>query len=257
MKKVFQNSFLFSLLSLSMIKFSSAYVPMSGNFLQDGMGRFLDMILQLATPVFELALGAGDSSEFFMAKALLLILIFLVVYGVLKNVDLFSNNAFSRFIVALVVSLLSIRYLPENDLIRGVILPYTALGLAITTFLPFLIFFFFVHKSVPGGFGRRDAWAVYAVFFLVLWYERSSDLGIANTIFTIALILVIISFIFDKSIHKYFQYSDFERAKEGIAQSARLKALEEYNLAMEVLRRQPNNRDALAVVKRTQKILSN
>lgn len=157
-------------------------------------------------PIFEAILGESSSNEFFFAKVLLLLLLYVVIYFSLQKSAIFGNRKGIIFVVSLVVSVLGIRYLPENDLVRGILLPYNTLAIAITTFLPFIIYFLFVHQSVSGGFGRRAAWALYAIVFAALLITRWNELApTSHWIYTIAIILVAISFLFDKTVHEYFE----------------------------------------------------
>jgi len=157
-------------------------------------------------PIFEAILGETSTSEFFFAKVLLLLLLVIVIYFTLQRTLIFGRQKGVMFIIALVVSVLGIRYLPETDLIKGILLPYSTLAITITTFLPFLIYFFFVHQSVSGGFGRRAAWAFYAIVFAALLVSRWDELApTAHWIYTVGIILVAISFLFDTTVHEYFE----------------------------------------------------
>jgi hypothetical protein len=167
--------------------------------------RLIDWIQSSYTPIFESLLGVDAFDEFFFAKIIVFILIFSVVFMILQNnIDIFRNNRFISFVVALGVSILSIRFITDNEFFLGILLPYGVMGAAITTLLPMLIFFFFVHTSVPGDVGRRFAWFFYGVIFLVLWGMRQADIGPANWIYIAGVIFVLINFIFDGPIHEYF-----------------------------------------------------
>lgn len=186
-------------------------------------------------PVFAAILGQYYTNEFLFAKILLLILLVMVISFILERSKLFGRKKGLIFLISIVISLLALRYLPENDLINGILLPYGVLGVALTTFLPFLIYFFFVHQSVPGGFGRRAAWAVYAVVFVVLLALRWNDISPASEwLYIVGAILVILAFIFDKTIHGYFALSEIEKMKRGIEQTTITNLLSEYKTALSV-----------------------
>jgi hypothetical protein len=155
-------------------------------------------------PIFEVLLGTSAADEFFFAKILVFLLIFSIVYMVTQNIDIFSKNMAIIWIVSLGVSILATRYIPNTEFFKAMLLPYSVLGVAVTIFLPMLIYFFFVNTSVPGMFGRRFAWFLYGAIFLVLWGMRGSELGDANWIYILGLIFVILNFIFDGPIHQYF-----------------------------------------------------
>lgn len=203
----------------------------SSNFIYDNVAKAIDIVTQTATPFFEIILGQGQTSQFFLAKIMLLIIVFIIAYFALRFVPLFDSDdkKWAAILVAAVVSILAIRYIPENDFINGIILPYTTLGIAITTLLPFIIYFFFVENAVPGTFGRRVAWAVYGVIFGVMWYMRQGDLASGNTIYAIGAALILLAFIFDKTIHGYFGLVKVQKAERNINDEHIVKLLNLYS----------------------------
>jgi hypothetical protein len=151
--------------------------------------------------------GVGDftQNEIFFAKVLLLILLVLVINVVLKNTPIFKDRGGIGFIVAAIISIFAVRYMSQNQLILGVLLPYGVLGVAITTIIPFLIFFYFTHTTVKSGFMRRLMWVVFGIVFLVLWISRADKINeVGNWIYGLTTAAIILSLIFDKSVKRYF-----------------------------------------------------
>lgn len=249
---------LFCLSLLSILSFVSASYYNPADFLRENVGQALDIAKQTVTPIFELLLGEGESGEFFLAKSLLLILIFVIVLTVVKKMPLIKdapNKNAIALVITIAVSLLSIRYIPDNDLINGVLLPYTTFGIALTTFIPFLIYFWFVHESVPNPTGRRLAWIVYAIIFISLWVIRSDEMGAGNTIYTVGLLIIVIMFLFDKSIHQYFRLSDFAKTEEDFKRRTRLRAYKDINDAESILSTNPDNKDAKKILENARRVL--
>jgi len=240
----------FILLSVSFVSAASGSTVTPNRIIQDIIAGSQSTF----GPIFTALLGGEDEiNGLLFSRILIFILIFSVVFIVLSRVDLFGGKRSIVLVVAGVVSILSVRYLKAGELITAILMPYGAMGAAITVFLPFIIYFFFVHDAVPGSFGRRAAWAVFGLFFIAfLLYNTYSgdtgDYGGYSWIYWIGLILVFLCFIFDKTIHSYFVYSDFERAKDTIDSRARLQALEdlhkakEYGTARDVKRIEARNR---------------
>lgn len=162
----------------------------------------------ILAPIFDVE----QVDEFLFAKALLFIMLFSVIFLALYQVKIFKRNKPTRVIVALVVSILAVRYLKETDFIRAILLPYGALGGSITILLPLIIYFFFVHTSLEGGFGRRFAWFLYGIILLFLWGTQEY-MGSANWIYIASLIFVLLNLVFDKSIHRYFKMGEFDKSK--------------------------------------------
>lgn len=217
--------------------------------LRQGSYQVIQWVQDFAAPFFEILIGDYSSSEFFFAKSLLLILIFVIVFAILKKSGFLGLERKSGiiFTIAAVVSILAIRFLPDNSLINGILLPYSTLGIAITTFLPLLIYFFFIHESVPGHAGRRMGWALYAIIFIALWNSQDVNLSdTSNWIYITGIGLVILFFIFDSKFHEYFALGDFRRAKKETNNAQEVKLLSQWDEAKKVYDAHPNNKAAKA-----------
>jgi len=182
--------------------------------IEEGARQFVDGMKELFTPLFEGLLGTSSYDDFFFAKILLFFLLFIVIFAVMRKVELFEKMKGIVPLVALIISLLAVRYISEEGFFAGILLPYGALGIAVLTFLPFLIYFWFVHKSVKTGLGRRVAWILYAIVFVFLWGSRSSDISTeSNWIYFTTLIIMFIVFAFDKSFKSYFRTHEIGKFK--------------------------------------------
>ena len=174
---------------------------------QDIIRPIISAAIGIMAPFLEYAVGDFSTSQFFFTKVMLLILLFVIIATVLKKVPRFDEMSPTIVnIVALIVSILSVRFISENSLINGILLPYGALGITLATILPFLIFFYFVHSSnMPSGV-RKLAWGFFTIVFFVLWNSRFDSLDpLGNRIYGWTLIFVVLVFVFDKSIHRYFR----------------------------------------------------
>jgi len=177
---------------------------------------------------FGAILGESNTGAMFFERCLLLLIIYGIIYSVLKNMDFFSSSPFILPAISGAVAVLGIRFL-STEIINSILLPYGALGGSIAIFLPFLIYFFFVHTSVRGTFGRRAAWILFAIVFAAIWVSRRSGGLISGNSFdymyVVGFILVIISLIFDESIHKYFGLSKMSKAISNFHQQQTRAAL--------------------------------
>ena len=153
------------LLILSIINLISAQNSLFNQInLKTGMQQIIDQAVGFFTPVFEVVIGDYSGSEFFFAKVLFLLLLLVVIYIILDKVPIFEGYRGVAMIVALIVSILSVRFMSENEFIVGLLLPYTTLGIAITTIVPFLIFAYGIHVTGLPGIGRKMAWEFLALF---------------------------------------------------------------------------------------------
>lgn len=177
----------------------------TGTSAGNSAAKALNDFFSFLRPIFDNLFGDYQTNDFLLVKLLVLILLFVVIYMAVSKFPGLGTNKAVVFIVAAVVSILSVRYMTENQLLKGILLPYGVLGMALVTIIPFLIFFFFVHSTKMGGLGRRILWGIFGIVFLALFITRYSDIGqIGKYIYLGTTGLILISFIFDRGIHRYF-----------------------------------------------------
>jgi len=182
--------------------------------------RTIDSLTRAFVSIFAPILGTGYG-EFLFAKILLFFVIFSVVYMSLNRVDLLGGNRGAILTVTVVTSILSVRYIRPGEFMRAILLPYTSLGVAISIFIPLLIYFYFLHSASLGGFGRRAGWFVYGSVFAVLWLSREYQLlGNANWIYILGFGFILASFMFDGAIHRYFSNYNHSKLENEIRESA-------------------------------------
>jgi hypothetical protein len=209
----------FVLISISsIIQFSHlASAQAFGIDFRQGADQLIRWVQDATIPFFEVLLGVNEFDVNFFATVLLLILFVVVINAVLKKAKFLGKNSAVNFIVALIVSILSVRFMPD-DLVNAALVPYGTLGVAIAVLIPFLIYFYFVHTSINSRAGRKCAWIAFAVIFFGLWIERwvKGEAGTFNWIYLAGIVAVGITFIFDRKIHEYFGLSDMKKANREI-----------------------------------------
>ncbi len=179
-------------------------------------------------PILEGILGDYTSSDFFFIKVMLLILTFVVVRAVLDKVPAFKGNKIVIFIISVVISILSVRYMTDLQIVKGIIMSYDTLGIAITTIIPFIVWFFFVEKGITSGAGRRFLWAFFIVIFSIVWYNRYDEInGIGNYIYIGMISLAILALIFDRKVRIYFAMSEIRGAERAINDKVIISLLKE------------------------------
>lgn len=167
--------------------------------------RAIEGIKAVWVPVFSAMFGTYQTDEFLFTKILLFVLLFLGVRAGVKATPALGEKDSISNIISLVVALIAIRFLSENDIVRGLLLPYQVLGVAILVGLVFVLYFFFVEKTVKGGGARKFMWFLFVIIMAILWFSQRDKLsGITNYIYWGALALGIIMFFFDKQFRIYF-----------------------------------------------------
>lgn len=116
--------------------------------------------------------------DFFSMALLILLVVFSIVFVVVKSIPFFNNpdHSWSVWVVSISVSILSVRFLTAEWLIT-ILLPYSTFGVAISAGLPFVLFFFLVdkfpHTKNKMGTLQKIAWVFFGIIFLYLWYSRT------------------------------------------------------------------------------------
>jgi len=236
MKRVFNLLGIFSFFTAFSTVFSLNFV--SAQTVPDQIGNFaqqvIDGALAFAKPFFEALLGEYSTSEFFLAKVLFLILLFIMVYTGVKSTPRLGENKTVVLVVSLIVSILGVRYLSTNQLISGILLPYGVLALTLVTFIIFFIYFYFVHKTIDSATGRKVAWLFFIVVFLAMWVSRYDTIGsVQNYIYFGTLVLAVLLILFDKSIRQYFALSAIEKATKHANEDMLIEAHHKYLRALE------------------------
>ncbi len=213
------------LVAVSFILSSSlaSAIPDPVQFLFDGVTQAIDIVINVAAPIFDVVLGeyngsTGDFSytEFFFIRCMLLVLLFLILNATVKAVPTLKDHKGVGFIIALCISVIAVRFMSTSELIYGVLLPYGTLGVAVLTLLPSIAFFYFIHVTKIGSAGRRLAWIFWGIALLVLWLYNFDNLSEAgNWIYGLTFIALIILLIFDKDIHRYFRLWDLKKFHRG------------------------------------------
>ncbi len=234
MKRRVYGFFALLALSLTLLPFVSAYTSFGdvGSFVQN----VIQSIQQIGTPIFSSLFGSYSSDEFLFSKILLFILLFVVIKVGVKATPKLGERNFVVNIIALVVSLFAVRYISENQLTQGILLPYGTLGVALVTLLPFVIYFFFVEKSVTTSTGRKIAWMLFIIIFAVLWFNRATSSEglpvVSNYLYMSVVLLGVFLFFFDKGVQKYFdRRADYEHTR-GVLQDRINKKKWDYQLAL-------------------------
>ena len=177
MKKGILAGLIFGLLFVSMIGFASAAD------LVTSVNEAVKSIVDIVKPVLEVIVGnvgtGTDTTDIFLAKVILMIVLLAITYSVVGNIPLFKGKNWVVWFISLGVAILGVRYLTA-EMVNTIVLSHSATAVALTAILPFVIYFIFVETGLPTPpytpFVRRVAWILYAAVFLGLWFVRKADI---------------------------------------------------------------------------------
>jgi len=204
----------FGFIFIKIIPFISAYSFLS---VTGGPEDVVYAVQNFLGPIFGALIGVNQFDQYFFARVLLLILVYVLCTISLQNVDVFKERSGAIFIISAVVAILGARYIGGLDLIETLLLPYGAVMISMITVLPFLVYFFFVHKTMASGAARRTAWIFFAAIYLGLWWTRGADAQLTEFrwVYNLALAGVVASVIFDSKIHEYFGIAEMKEARRN------------------------------------------
>ncbi|MEK6898650.1 MAG: hypothetical protein AABW79_00965 [Nanoarchaeota archaeon] len=196
-------------------------------------------------PIFSYTLGDSRgslSADLLFIKILVFFAMLAILYYAVLQVPGISDNKFVVWVLALVISILSTRFMTNEALINLVWLPNGVLGLTLASFIPFVIFFFFI-ESFPSQTIRRGGWSLFALMFIGLaitrWdlLESSSGAFRFNLawIYIVAALLAFVSAWLDGTIRAWYLFSAIEKKGEQIRDLEVAKVQEQIQDARKVI----------------------
>jgi hypothetical protein len=186
---------------------------------RDFMERGIDFFTNLFWPILYVLFGGSTwSGEFLFEKLLIFIMLVALIFVILsKSVPIFKDdeNKKVKWIIAVIIPLIAIRYI-EPQWLNGILLQNAVLAIALTTLLPFIIYFFFLVEGVgkDSHTVRMVGWIIFIVIYFGIW--STSDLEIANYYIWI-MVLAIACLVFDGTIQSYFHKQELKKANAASA----------------------------------------
>ena len=202
--------FLFVLLGLLLPFVSAAVDPVQ---ISQGVSDFF-------TFVFGIFFGAVASAELLFIKFLVFILLFVIIKFTLNRLPPFQREPGISIIISVVISLIAVRYLTSDALVNLIWLPYGALGIALSSIFPLIIFFYFI-ESIDSDAMRKIGWVMFGVIYFALAILRWDSFAVGGewwqNLAWFYFIVGIISFfvlVFDKQIRVKMVLSAIRRGED-------------------------------------------
>ncbi len=184
-----------------------------------GINAVGESVIKILRPIAEFLLGdlGGEITEkLLFAKVLFFVIILGIVWLSLKKIPLFDEKPVILNIVAFAVSVLAVRGIATEGLIKTIMFPSEVLGLALVAGIPFIIYFTIVNVGFKGkeySIVRRIAWIFFAVIFIGLWFYRKIELGDLHSIYLITAIGAGIMAVIDGTLQKFFLKIEEQKLK--------------------------------------------
>lgn len=186
-----------------------------------GKNTAIQVTQKILTPLIEFLLGSESSGEYFFVKVWFLIIIFGIGFIALSKSEFFSEHRNYLYIIVSGVSILAVRTLGDTKIIETILLPYTAIGIAIPIGITFAFWFFVVNKglSKQAPIVRRIAWIFFGVVLFGLWITRR-DLIEFSWIYPASALLALLMAWWDGTINKFLIDIDQGKRRMAINQGA-------------------------------------
>ncbi len=194
-----------------------------GQNLQKGVAQFTDAVWSFADGFVTFFFGPG-SVELQFQRLLILLIVFTLVYVLTSRIPLFAEKKTTIWIITISVSLLATRFLTRSDFVSSVLLSYSVLGVVLTSVLPLVIYFFFVHSFKDNPILRKILWLFFIGVFMGLWWYRSYDPGWGDLewIYFFTGIFALIFLLFDGTIRRAL--INMEMSETGFTNRAQFQA---------------------------------
>jgi len=168
--------------------------------LREGSETIINLIIDFSEPFLQAFLGGEDYTGLLLfERFLIFIIIVSMVYLSLTNIAVFDDKKSILWIVAIIVPLLSIRFI-SFEWINTILLQYQVLGIALVGILPFLIYLFFLHNVSESTIVRKIGWIFFIVIYFGLW--STSTIPNYGQIYLWTMIISAVFLFLDGSIHK-------------------------------------------------------
>lgn len=195
--------FVFGLFMLGMIlsaSFASAYYFPS---LRSASDSAVNIVVDVFQPILNALFGGygGWNSVYLFERLMLFIILVSMVYLILGKTPMFEDQKTIRWLISLIVPLMGVRFI-DFQWLNAIFLQYEMLTIILTTILPFILYFFFLHglgKDYPHL--RKIGWIFFIGIYAGLW--ASAESSNASTVYFWTTIAAILAWIFDKRIEMY------------------------------------------------------
>ncbi|MEM2956363.1 MAG: hypothetical protein QW041_02205 [Candidatus Pacearchaeota archaeon] len=162
--------------------------------------------------ITKLLVGASGTTIDITARFLLFLILTIILY---RAAEALTKSSSIGMILSILVSILALRYLGTKEII-GLIIPYTALGIVISVFVPFMLYgYLIVTSSLPATL-RKIGWMLMIVIFTILWYLRWAEIGDLAWIYFIGIVLTLVMLLMDGTIRKLTVEMKIARGKATV-----------------------------------------
>jgi len=210
--------FLFSIVALSfLVNVVSAAFIIKDNFVSTFSNLFSGNINSFQ----------GFLQSLLVPEILFGLLIFLVIFAIISKISLFGPD-WIKVSVSVIVAILAGGFI-DIQVLLPILNQYSAMGILISFYLPFILIFYFLREIAPNNFlVAKLVWWSYAVIMFINAFINKSQLDpITTWLYWIIIIAAVVMAIIWAQIMKRLLISEIESALAESSQMNKVMAAQE------------------------------
>ena len=154
------------------------------------------------TDMFNAILNGTSGNSEVVARVLVFLILAIVLYKPASKIV--GENGKWGVVLSVIISTMAVRFF-TYDMIKGLFLPYQALGVAVSVLIPFLLleyFFLFQDETMPRQF-RTIGYLIMIGTFVGMWWFRWTDIGDLAYYYLGAAVLSLLAMWWDGTLRKW------------------------------------------------------
>ncbi len=196
---------LFGIIFILFMHSVSAYTDIRG-YVQQSIDAFVGIVEPILQTLFG---GSNWNSAYLFEKLLIYLILVPLVFLSLKNIPAFDSQRGVLKLIAFIVPLIGVRYL-DYAWIESILFQYQILAIALAGFLPFVLFFFFIHNiGADHDIVRKIGWIFFIGVYFGLW--STAPEGTYTDIYFWTMVAAVVFLLFDNTIQRYFIRQEMHR----------------------------------------------
>jgi signal transduction histidine kinase len=208
MKKGYLLGVVVALFGILLMNFASAYFYFPD--FRSVTQSVIDSYVSVGEPILGALFGGYGWTGFMLfERFLLFVLLISVIYVILGRIEFFENQRAVKWVISIIVPLIGIRFI-DFDWLSAILLQYQILALVLTSILPFILFFFFVHsigKDYPVL--RKISWIFFIGVYVGLW--NTAESGVQGSVYFWTMVAAVLGLLFDKRIETWLMAKQFAK----------------------------------------------
>ena len=197
----------------------------------------LNQLMKPILPYVGWLIGESNGDQLLLSRILLFMIWFLFFWFLSGKVSEVNKRVWFHLIASFVLGVLFTRWIVIDDILKTVLMPYSAVGAALAAFLPILVAFYFLNFVLQGENVeplRVFGWIIIAGYLLWGYYNGLKDPLVLDKewllVYPIAIVVTILLLIFSKRIRAEFIISQVGRTSENYKDNQRQEILRQISL---------------------------